>query len=151
TDVLSNDLGFIAIEQDGEIIGYNMVVGGGFGQTHGKGETYPRLASPLGFAGPTEALEVSKAVIAVQRDYGNRENRKRARLKYLIDERGVDWFRGQVEGHLGRPLAPYLPVEISGIEDHLGWHDQGDGRWFLGVWIENGRIRDHGSFRLRSA
>ncbi|MDP9348073.1 MAG: NADPH-dependent assimilatory sulfite reductase hemoprotein subunit [Gemmatimonadota bacterium] len=151
TDVLSNDLGFLVIAEGERLEGFNVLVGGGMGRTHGKAETYPRLASPLGFVRPEELIEVARAVIAVQRDYGNRVNRKRARLKYLLDERGIDWFRAQVEGHLGRPLAPPLPVEVSGTEDHLGWHEQGDGRWFRGVWVENGRIRDTGELRLRTA
>lgn len=151
TDVFSNDLGYVVIEEEGEIVGYNVLVGGGYGMTHGKTETMARLASPLGFAKPDELLELTKAVIAVQRDHGNRENRRLARMKYLIEARGVDWFRERVEENLGRPLAPYRPVEVDGIEDHLGWHDQGDGRWFLGVWVENGRVKDDGDFRLRTA
>jgi sulfite reductase (ferredoxin) len=151
TDVLSNDLGFLVIADGDRLEGFNVLVGGGLGQTHGKAETYPRLADPLGFVRPEELIEVARAVIAVQRDHGNRVNRKRARLKYLLDERGLDWFRAQVEDRLGRPLAPPLPVEVSGTEDHLGWHEQGDGRWFRGVWVENGRIRDVGGLRLRTA
>ena len=151
TDVLSNDLGYVVIEEDGEIVGYNVVIGGGFGQTHGKTDTIARLASPLGFATADELMEVTKAVISVQRDHGNRENRRFARMKYLLEERGTDWFRERVEENLGRPLAPYRDVDIVGIEDHIGWHEQGDGRWFLGVWVENGRVKDEGEFRLRSA
>jgi sulfite reductase (ferredoxin) len=151
TDVFSNDLGLVVIADGDRIEGFNVLVGGGLGQTHNKPDTYPRLASPLAFVAPGELLETARAVIAVQRDHGNRANRKRARLKYLLDERGVDWFRAQVEAVLGRPLAPYRDVPVTGFQDHLGWHDQGDGRWFRGVWIESGRIRDHGSFRLRSA
>ena len=151
TDVLSNDLGFLVIADGDRLKGFNVLVGGGLGQTHGKSETYPRLADPLGFVPPEELIDVSKAVIAVQRDYGNRVNRKRARLKYLLDERGLDWFREQVEHYLGRPLAPPLPVQVSGVEDHLGWHEQGDGCWFRGVWVENGRILDTDGLRLRTA
>ena len=99
---------------------------------------------------PDELVEVARAIIGVQRDHGNRTNRKRARLKYLLDELGVDWFRGEVEAALGRPLAPYRDVEVTGFHDHLGWHDQGDGRWFRGVWIESGRIHDEGELRLRT-
>jgi sulfite reductase (ferredoxin) len=151
TDVLSNDLGFLVIADGDRLQGFNVLVGGGLGQTHGKADTYPRLADPLGFAQPTELIEVAKAVIAVQRDHGNRANRKRARLKYLLDERGIDWFRAEVERELGRPLAPPLPVEVTATDDHLGWHAQGDGRWFRGVWVENGRIRDAEGLRLRTA
>ncbi|MQA90300.1 MAG: NADPH-dependent assimilatory sulfite reductase hemoprotein subunit [Gemmatimonas sp.] len=151
TDVYANDLGFVVVEEGGEIVGYNVLAGGGFGQTHGKAETFPRMADHLGFVGPHEVVEVAKAAIAVQRDYGNRQKRTRARLKYLIAERGVDWFRSEVEALLGRELLPWVPVDVHGIEDHLGWHEQGNGRWFLGVFVENGRIKDLGSLRLRTA
>lgn len=151
TDVFANDLGFIVVEEAGKIVGYNATVGGGFGQTHGKSETFPRLADLLGFVTPDQVLEVTKAVIAVQRDHGNRENRKRSRLKYLIHDRGLDWFRERVEEVLGWQLQPPAPVKVTGIHDHLGWFEQGDGRWFRGVWVENGRIKDEGSLKLRSA
>jgi sulfite reductase (ferredoxin) len=151
TDVFANDLGLVVIADGDRIEGFNVVVGGGMGMTHNKPETYPRLASPLGFVTPDELLEVARAIIGVQRDHGNRTNRKRARLKYLLDEQGVDWFRGEVEAALGRPLAPYRDVEVTGFHDHLGWHDQGDGRWFRGVWVESGRIHDEGELRLRTA
>lgn len=150
TDVYSNDLGFVVICAEGRLVGFNVLVGGGFGRTHGKAETYPRLADPLGFARPEEVVEVAKAIVAVQRDHGNRENRKRARLKYLIDERGLDWFREQVEIQLDRRLTPPAPIDVTGIHDHLGWHEQADGRWFRGVWVENGRIKDAGDLRLRT-
>jgi sulfite reductase (ferredoxin) len=151
TDVFANDLGLVVIAEGGRIEGFNVVVGGGLGMTHNKPDTYPRLASPLAFVTPDELIDVARAIIAVQRDHGNRTNRKRARLKYLLDEQGVDWFRGEVEAVLGRTLAPYRDVEVTGFHDHLGWHDQGDGRWFRGVWIESGRVRDEGTFRLRTA
>jgi len=150
TDVFSNDLGFLVVAEEGKLLGYNLVVGGGFGQTHGKAETFPRLADVLGFIRPEEVIEAARAVIAVQRDHGNRDNRKRARLKYLIHERGLDWFRERVEEQLGRRLEPPAPVQVTGIHDHLGWHDQGDGRFFRGIWVENGRVHDNGTFRLRS-
>ena len=150
-DVHSNDLGYLAVAEGGRLEGFNALVGGGLGQTHGKGETFPQLAQPLAFVTPDELVEVSKAVIAVQRDYGNRATRKRARLKYLIAERGLDWFRAEVASYLGRPLTPPREVEVTGIHDHLGWHEQGDGRWFRGVWVENGRILDREGLQLRSA
>lgn len=151
SDVYSDDLGFLAITDGGRIRGFNVLVGGGLGATHGKKETYPRLADPLTFATPDEAVGVAEAVVAVQRDYGDRTNRRHARLKYLLDDRGLDWFREQVEQRLGRSLPPPVPVEVSAIHDHLGWHEQGDGRWFYGVFIENGRIRDNDDVALRTA
>jgi len=150
-DVHSNDLGFLAVADGDRLSGFNVLVGGGMGRTHGKTDTYPRLADTLGFAAAGEVLEVAAAVITVQRDHGNRSDRRHARLKYLLDAQGLDWFRDEVERRLGRPLAPPRAVEVSRIEDHLGWHDQGDGRSFLGLFIENGRIRDGEGRRLRSA
>jgi len=150
-DVHSNDLGFLVIARGDRLTGFNVLVGGGMGRTHGKTDTYPRLADTLGFAKTGEVREVAEAVVKVQRDHGNRSDRRHARLKYLLDKEGLDWFRDQVERQLGRPLAPAAPVEVSDIEDHLGWHEQGKGRSFLGVFIENGRIRDGDERRLRSA
>jgi sulfite reductase (ferredoxin) len=149
-DVHSNDLGFLVVAEGGRLVGFNVLVGGGLGRTHGKEDTYPRLADTLGFAATGELIEVAEAVVKVQRDYGNRSDRRHARLKYLLDAQGLDWFRDQVERCLGRPLGPPAPVEISDIEDHLGWHAQGNRRSFLGVFIENGRIRDGADRRLRT-
>lgn len=150
-DVHSNDLGFLVVAEAGRLVGFNVLVGGGMGRTHGKTDTYPRLADTLGFAPVEEVVEVAEAVVKVQRDHGNRSDRRHARLKYLLDTQGLDWFREQVEGQLGRALGPAASVEVSAIEDHLGWHEQGDGRSFLGVFIENGRIVDDELRRLRSA
>jgi sulfite reductase (ferredoxin) len=149
-DVHSNDLGFLVVAEGGRLVGFNVLVGGGLGRTHGKEDTYPRLADALGFAATGEVIEVAEAVVKVQRDYGNRSDRRHARLKYLLDAQGLDWFRSEVERHLGRPLAPPAPVGISAIEDHLGWHAQGNRRSFLGVFIENGRIRDGKDHQLRT-
>ncbi|PYP50341.1 MAG: NADPH-dependent assimilatory sulfite reductase hemoprotein subunit [Gemmatimonadetes bacterium] len=150
-DVHSNDLGFLVVQEGRRLVGFNVLVGGGMGKTHGKEDTYPRLADALGFATMGEVVEVAEAVVKVQRDHGNRGDRRHARLKYLIDAQGLDWFRGEVERHLGRSLAPPAPVEVTAIEDHLGWHAQDDGRSFLGLFIENGRLQDSDDRRLRSA
>src|SRR5260370_2254525 len=150
-DVHSNDLGFLVVARGNRLAGFDVLVGGGMGRTHGKTDTYPRLADTLGFVKTAEVLEVAEAVVKVQRDHGNRSDRRHARLKYLLDKQGLDWFREQVERQLGRPLAPAAPVQVSDIEDHLGWHEQGRGRAFLGVFVENGRIRDGEDPRLRSA
>ncbi|HMH82762.1 MAG TPA: NADPH-dependent assimilatory sulfite reductase hemoprotein subunit [Gemmatimonadales bacterium] len=150
-DVHSNDLGFLVVARGKRLTGFNVLVGGGMGRTHGKADTYPRLADTLGFAQAGEVVEVAEAVVKVQRDHGDRSDRRHARLKYLLDKQGLDWFRDQVERQLGRPLAPPASIEVSNIEDHLGWHEQGNGRSFLGVFIENGRIRDRDDARLRGA
>src|SRR5205807_2483526 len=133
------------------IAGFNGLVGGGLGMTHGKKVTYPRLADPLGFAAPEDVIQVAEAVLTVQRDYGDRHDRRHARLKYLLDDRGLDWFRGQVEQRLGRPLLPPAPVGVSDVHDHLAWHDQGGGRSFYGLFVENGRILDTEDVQLRTA
>jgi sulfite reductase (ferredoxin) len=151
TDIYSNDLGFLAITERGRLRGFNVLVGGGLGQTHGKEETYPRLADVMAFVAPAAVLEVATAVVTVQRDHGNRADRRRARLKYLIAERGLDWFRAQVEERLGHPLEQPVEQPVTGIHDHLGWHEQGGGLWFYGVFIENGRVRDTESVQLRTA
>jgi len=149
-DVHSNDLGFLVVQEGGQLLGFNVLVGGGMGKTHGKEDTYPRLADVLGFAATEQVVEVAEAVVKVQRDHGNRSDRRHARLKYLLDKEGLDWFRKHVERQLGRRLAPASDIEVSGIADHLGWHAQERGRSFLGLFIENGRIRDAGNSRLRS-
>src|SRR5438067_4504077 len=105
-DVHSNDLGFLVVQEGRRLVGFNVLVGGGMGTTHGKEDTYPRLADALGFARVGEVVEVAEAVAKVQRDHGNRGDRRHARLKYLIDAQGLDWFRGEVERQLARPLAP---------------------------------------------
>ncbi len=149
-DVHSNDLGFLVVAEGGRLIGFNVLVGGGLGRTHGKEDTYPRLADTLGFARTGDVVTVAEAVVKVQRDHGNRSDRRHARLKYLLDRQGLDWFRSEVERELGRPIDPPTPVEVSDIEDHLGWHAQGVRRSFLGVFVENGRISDGADRRLRT-
>src|SRR5438046_5121556 len=151
TDVYSNDLGFLAIPDGDRIAGFNVLVGGGLGMTHGKKLTYPRLADPLGFAAPEDVVQVAEAVLTVQRDYGDRRDRRHGRLKYLLDDRGLHWFRAQVERRLGRALPPPAAVRVSDVHDHLGWHQQREGRWFYGLFVENGRILDTEDVRLRTA
>ncbi len=154
-DVYTQDIGLVA-HLEGEagtdserLAGFTVLIGGGMGMTHGKADTYPHLAQPLCYITPEEAVEVAEAIVTVQRDYGDRQNRKHARMKYVVAERGIPWFRAEVESRLGRRLQDPRPVAWSEVEDHLGWHQQGDGRWFVGVYVENGRIKDAGELRLR--
>ncbi len=152
-DVHSNDLGFLVVAEGELLVGFNVLVGGGMGRTHGKEDTYPRLADAVGFARVHEVLEVAEAIVKVQRDHGNRSDRRHARLKYLIDAQGIDWFRDQVERALRRPLPPPAPVDVTAIEDHLGWRrqdEEGGGHWCLGLFIESGRIVDAEPRRLKS-
>lgn len=137
-DVYSQDVGLVPVAG-----GFAVLVGGGLGMSHAReDDTFPRLATPLGWCDEDELGDVVEAVVAVQRDHGNREDRHRARLKYLIDERGEAWFRAAVEARLGRRLAdaPALPP-WSAADEHLGWHPQDGGGWFLGVHVDSGRVR----------
>lgn len=151
TDVFTNDLGFVAIVEGDQLLGYNLLAGGGLGKSHGNVQTFPRLADVLGFFTPEHLETVAKAVLAVHRDFGDRTNRRHARLKYVIAERGVDWCRSEVEKRIGFALEPARPFVFTRQGDLLGWHQQLDGRWFLGLFIENGRIRDREGYRVKTA
>jgi len=140
----------LAIVENGQIIGWNVLAGGGMGRTPSAEKTFPALAKRLCFATPEQVIAVCEAIVKVQRDFGNREDRKRARLKYLISDWGVAKFRETVEQYFGGPLADPHPADVTGVDDHLGWHEQGDGRLFLGINVENGRIKDEGSLRLKA-
>jgi sulfite reductase (NADPH) hemoprotein beta-component len=141
-DVFSQDLGFVAVVENGELAGYNVTVGGGMGSTHGDPETYPRLADLLGFIGPHDVIPVGEAVATAQRDMGNRATRKRARLKYTIDEHGLDTFRAEVERRSGVTLQPPRAVEFVHSGDRFGWVEADNGRWHLTLRIPAGRIQD---------
>ncbi len=148
TDVHANDLGYLAIVENGEIVGYNVLVGGGLGTTPSADKTFPYLGKPLCYVPREEILAIGEGVIKVYRDFGNRSDRKRARLKYIIHDWGIEAFRAKVEEYLGKPIADPKPVEVSDVDDHLGWNEQGDGKLWLGIPIENGRIKDEGSLNL---
>ena len=150
-DLFTNDLGVVPFF-DGEVIaGWNLYVGGGLGRTHKKPATFPRLADELGFVEPDDLLRAAEAVVVVQRDHGDRTNRRHARLKYLIHDRGIEWFREQVEASSGIDLQPPRSVEWTRFDDLLGWHEQGDGGWFYGLRVMNGRVIDGDDGRYRSA
>ncbi|HTK07421.1 MAG TPA: NADPH-dependent assimilatory sulfite reductase hemoprotein subunit [Ktedonobacteraceae bacterium] len=149
-DIYTQDIGLIARVQNDDLVGFTVVIGGGMGMTHGKPDTFPLLAKPFCDIGVDEVLQLAETIVTVQRDYGDRKNRKHARMKYVVEERGIPWFRAEVERRLGRSLAAPSPVEMHDVDDHLGWHEQADGRWFLGLHVENGRVRDTESQRLRS-
>jgi len=149
-DVYTNDIGIVPEIKKGQVTGFNILAGGGLGMSHGAKDTFPRLADPLCFVKPDEILEITKAIVFVQRDYGDRKSRKHARMKYLIHDRGLAWFREEVEKRFGKKLEAVHSIQWKGFEDHLGWKEQGDGRWYFGVSIENGRIKDEGKNRLKS-
>jgi len=149
-DIFTNDLGFIVITENGKLLGYNLVAGGGMGMSHGNAQTFPRLADVIGFL-PPELLEpVAKAVLTIHRDFGDRTNRKHARLKYVLEEKGVDWFKTEVEQRIGSPLQPPKPYKFTRQGDLLGWHKQSNGNYFLGLFVENGRVRDVDGYRLKT-
>jgi sulfite reductase (NADPH) hemoprotein beta-component len=150
-DIFSQDLGFIAIVENGKIVGYNVTVGGGMGTSHGNAATFPRLADVMGFITPDKVNEVGSTVIMVQRDFGDRTDRKHARLKYTIQDRGIEWFKGEVERRIGWKLAPVRPFEFKTIEDPHGWHRGENGEWFFGLHILSGRIKDVDGWPMRTA
>ncbi len=140
-DVFAHDLGFIAIVQRGGIIGYNVVVGGGMGMTHGEPETYPRTGDVIGFCKPDDAIDVAEQVVTVQRDHGDRSNRKHARLKYTIDTMGLDRFVALLTERLAVKLEPARPFSFTSTGDRLGWAQEADGTAHFTLFVENGRIR----------
>lgn len=149
-DIFAQDLGFITIVEDGAIAGFNVTVGGGMGMTHGETDTYPRLGDVLGFIKAEDVLAVAEAVLTTQRDHGDRTNRKHARLKYTIDDKGVDWFRSEVEKRSGVTFSPAEKFAFVANGDSYGWQKDDVGSWHYGLFVENGRIKDHGERRLLS-
>jgi sulfite reductase (NADPH) hemoprotein beta-component len=142
-DVFAQDLGFVAVlDKKGRVTGWNVTVGGGMGMTHGEPDTYPRAADYLGLCTSEQVVEVAEKVVLVQRDWGNRANRKRARLKYTIDDRGLAEFRAEVEARLGFKLGQGKPVTFATTGDRLGWQQDADGLWSYTVFVENGRLKD---------
>jgi sulfite reductase (ferredoxin) len=150
-DIYTQDLGLMAIVEGDNIIGYNVLAGGGQGMTPAKKDTFPALGYRLTFATVEQTVGVCEAIVKVQRDFGNRVDRKYARMKYLIADWGLERFKAKVEEYYGESLPEPHPTEVTGVDDHIGWHEQGDGRWFLGINVENGRIKDEGNLRLKSA
>jgi sulfite reductase (NADPH) hemoprotein beta-component len=141
-DVFTQDLGFIAVGEQGRLAGFNVVVGGGMGATHGEPETYPRLGEVAGFCRPEQVVDVAWHVVAIQRDFGDRTNRKHARFKYTVADRGLDWLREELAARLGEPLAPARPFRFLGNGDRYGWSKGLDGRWHLALHLPSGRIAD---------
>jgi sulfite reductase (ferredoxin) len=149
-DIYTQDLGFLAVVENGKLIGYNALAGGGMGVTPSAAKTFVMLAQRLAYIAPDEVIPVAEAIVKVQRDFGNREDRKRARLKYLIFDWGVPKFKAQVEEYYGKKLADPHPADVTASPDHIGWYEQGDGKLFLGINIETGRIKDEGPLRIKT-
>ena len=140
-DVYTNCLGLIAIVENDQLIGYNLAVGGGMGRSHGNEATYPRLADVIGFFTPDKIVDVAKAVLTIHRDFGDRTDRKHARLKYVVAERGVKFMQDEVNRRAGITLAPAKPHQFTTTSDLLGWRKAVDGSWFLGTFVESGRVK----------
>jgi sulfite reductase (NADPH) hemoprotein beta-component len=151
-DVFTNCCGFIAIsDESGKLFGYNLTAGGGMGRSHGNEATFPRVADVIGFLPAGKAVEVAKAVLTIHRDFGDRGDRKHARLKYVLEDRGVKWFSEELERRVGFRLAAPMPFKFEKQGDAFGWNRQADGRLFLGLFVETGRIRDRDGWRLKTA
>lgn len=153
-DIFTNDVGLVAIfgtgEQSDTLLGFNVLAGGGMGVTHNNDETFARLADVVGFIEPQHAVETVRTIVTIHRDFGDRTNRKHARLKYVLHERGIEWFRQELASRVSFTLHDPRPMPTFSLDDHLGWYEQGDGKWYLGLPIQSGRIADNGSVRLRT-
>lgn len=142
-DVYANDIGLIAIIEKDKLVGFNMAIGGGLGATHGNKDTYPRLATVIGFLDSEEkVLKAIYEVMTVQRDNGNRSDRKQARLKYTIDRIGIEVFKSAVEERCGFQFEPERPFQFDERTDYFGWHQNHEGKWYYTVFVENGRVAD---------
>jgi len=150
-DIYTNCLGFVAIIEHGALTGYNLLAGGGMGMSHGNKQTFPRLADVVGFITRDQLVAAAQAVLTVHRDFGDRTNRKHARLKYVLEEKGVEWFRKELEQRLGFKLAPAKPFKFTKQGDTFGWRQQLNGNHFLGLHVESGRIKDTEQVKLKSA
>ncbi len=151
-DAYTQDVTLVVIvDENKELLGFNVLAGGGMGRTHNKEETFARIADEIGYVDKDDIYDLMKAIVATQRDYGDRVQRRHARMKYLINDWGVEKFRAQVEEYFGKSIQPFKPLPEWKFYDYLGWHEQGDGKLFLGIHIENGRIYDNGAFKIKSA
>jgi sulfite reductase (NADPH) hemoprotein beta-component len=149
-DVFSQDLGLIAIIEDGALSGFNVAIGGGMGATHGDPTTYPRLGSVIGFVTPEQLFTVAETIVGIQRDWGNRSERKHARLKYTLDHRGLDTFKAELESRVGFALQAARAYRFEHNGDRYGWVQGHDGHWHLTLHIESGRLADVGTHRWLS-
>jgi sulfite reductase (NADPH) hemoprotein beta-component len=151
TDVYANDLGFIAVEENQQLTGYNVVVGGGMGMTFGNTSTYPRIANEIAYIPKEMVVKVAEEVVKIQRDNGNRSDRKLARLKYTIDRLGLDWFRDELQRRLNWKFLPVTPISFISNSDKYGWIKTETGRWHLSLFVEGGRIMDSETMQLKKA
>jgi sulfite reductase (NADPH) hemoprotein beta-component len=150
-DVFTNDIGFIAIVENEKVVGYNVVVGGGMGRSHGNEQTYPRVADLIGFVTPDRVIDVARATLTIHRDFGDRVDRKHARLKYVVQERGVEFMQREIEQRANVKLEAPRPFKFTTTGDLYGWRKQVDGNWFLGLFVEMGRVKDTEKVHLKTA
>ena len=150
TDALTNDIAIVSLFEGDTHVGYNFYLGGGLGMKHNSPKTYARIATPTMFVPPEMLIAAVDAVIKLQRDHGDRTVRQHARLKYLVQEKGTPWIKETIEGYLGQKMEDVRPQNAYAVEDHTGWHEQGDGKWFLGVPVSSGRIVDRGEEKIRT-
>ena len=150
-DIYSYDAGLVGIVEDGKLIGYNVLAGGGLGMSHGRANTFAQIADEVAFVSVDQGVEAVRVVASIYRDFGNRNDRKQARLKYLINDKGLDWFREEFAKRVSFDVQPSRETKVTSIEDWLGAHQQANGKWFYGVFVENGRIIDNDRTRCRSA
>jgi len=149
-DLYAHDLSFIAIEGEKGLEGFNVAVGGGMGMTHGDELTFPRLADVIGFVPTEKVVDLAEKVVLVQRDFGDRVERKHARMKYTIDDRGVDWFVGELESRLGYKLGPVRDFKFTHNGDDFGWSENADGTWNYTMYIPGGRVQDTPGAEIRT-
>lgn len=149
-DLYTNDLGIEVVHEGGAVKAYDLIVGGGLGFKMSKEETYPKLGVRIARCAPDEILEVVEAIVTIQRDFGDRSNRDHARLKYTLEDMGIGGFQAELYRRVGRELPQAGPMPVYGVHDHLGWHRMRDGRWYLGVRVQNGRVTDEGEVRVQS-
>lgn len=150
-DIFSQDLGFIAIQKNGELAGFNVTVGGGMGMHHGEPATYPRVADVIGFCTPDQVNIVAEQVVKIQRDNGDRTNRKHARLKYTIDDNGLDWFCGELHEQLGFALGEPAAFQFLSRGDEFGWTRDQNNKWHLTLFVPQGRVANVGDQRYLDA
>ena len=149
-DIFANCLSFIAIVENGELVGYNVAVGGGMGSTHGNEATYPRLADVIGFCTPEQIVDVSEKVVLVQRDFGDRTDRKHSRFKYTVDDHGPDWILAKLNEYLGYELGPVRPYEFKDNGDRFGWVEDEHGNFHYTLFVEGGRVLDTPAYPMRT-
>lgn len=150
-DVFANDVALIAIIENEKLLGFNVAIGGGLGATHGNPATYPRLATVIGFVPEEKLIETVYQIATVQRDNGNRSDRKLSRLKYTVDNMGIDVFKAELEKRLGFQLEPAKPYTFTERRDHFGWEQSKDGKWHYTIFVENGRVTDDENLALKTA